>query len=67
MQDLVFSFIELHEVPLGPFFHPVQILLNGSTTSWCISDSFQYLFPADLMRMHSAPSPINNDLFKNWG
>jgi len=37
VQDFAFSLVELREVPVSPFLQPVKVILNGSTTLWCIS------------------------------
>lgn len=34
-------FVELHEVPITLFLLPSDICLDDSTTSWCMSRSFQ--------------------------
>lgn len=38
VQDFIFPFTELHEVPVSPFLH-VKVLLNSSTASWCTNNS----------------------------
>ena len=35
-------FVELHEILVNPFFQPVEVLLDGSTTLQCISQSSQF-------------------------
>lgn len=42
MQDLAFSFVELYEISVGPFFQLAQVPLNGSTATRCVADFFQY-------------------------
>lgn len=42
VQDLAFSFAEIHEIPVGPFLVPVGVPLSGHTAIWCISLSFQF-------------------------
>ena len=41
-QDLAFPLVELHDVPVSPFLLHVEVPLNCSTTSWCISHSSQF-------------------------
>lgn len=31
------NFVEVHNAPISPFLHPVEVPLNGSTAIWCIS------------------------------
>ena len=48
-QDFALPFAELHEVPLGPFLQLDEILLDGSTTLWCISAPPRLASSADLL------------------
>lgn len=41
VQDLAFSFAEIHKIPVGPFLLPVGVALSGHTAIWCISLLFQ--------------------------
>lgn len=50
------STAELHEVSVIPFLQPFVVLLDGSTTLWCISHSSQFGLSANLLRVHSASS-----------
>ncbi|KAJ7419858.1 glycoprotein xg [Willisornis vidua] len=34
--------LELHEFPVCPVLQDVQVPLNGSTDTWCISHSYQF-------------------------
>lgn len=43
VQEFIFLFAVLHEIPFSPFFQPVEIPLNISTTLWfinCFSEFF---------------------------
>ncbi|KAK4824703.1 hypothetical protein QYF61_017929 [Mycteria americana] len=56
LQDFPFPFVELPEVPVSPFLQPVKVPLNGSTTIWHISHSFQSCIICKLVE--GAPCPI---------
>jgi len=38
------DFVELHEIPVGPFLQPVEVPLDGSTTSWSMNSSSQFCY-----------------------
>ena len=42
MHDFAFAFVELHEVPVGPFFQHVETPLNGSHALQHISSFPQF-------------------------
>lgn len=42
VQDLGLLTVELHEVPVVPFLQPTEVPLDGYTTLWHISHSFQF-------------------------
>jgi len=42
LQDFALSLLELHEVPVSPFLHPVEVPLDGSMTLWPISRSSEF-------------------------
>lgn len=33
VQNFMFRFVELHDIPVGPFFQPVEVPLNGCRPS----------------------------------
>ncbi|PKU41106.1 hypothetical protein llap_8596 [Limosa lapponica baueri] len=57
-QGFAVPFVELHEVPLCTFLHPVEITLNGNTTIHCINNSFQFCIITKL-KAHSILSSIS--------
>ena len=71
-------FVELHEIPAGPFLQPVQDPLNSSTTAWCINHLSQFCTICKLAEgtpRHSVPSSrllikiLNNIglIIDHWG
>ena len=68
VQDFVFSFDGLHEIPVSPFLQPVEVPLDGSMTLWCISRSSQFCVISKLA--HGALCPIiqiiNEDVEQDW-
>lgn len=55
-QDFAVLLVELHEVPIGPFFQLEKVSLDGSTTPWSISHPPSSMSPANLLGVHSAVS-----------
>ena len=41
VHDFAFLLVELHEVSVSPFLHPVKVPLDASTTLWCSSYASQ--------------------------
>jgi len=54
--DLACPFVELHEIPVGPFLQLAEVLLNGSTTIWSISNFSKFSFSANWLKVHLVPS-----------
>lgn len=50
IQDLVFPFAELHEVPFGPFLLPVWVPLDGSTTISGLTMPLSFVSSAKLQK-----------------
>ncbi|KAK4827979.1 hypothetical protein QYF61_022681 [Mycteria americana] len=42
VQNLAFSFTEVHKVPVSSFLQPVQVPLDGSTPLWPVTHSSQF-------------------------
>lgn len=42
MQDFVFAFVELHDIPVRPFLQPVKVPLNSSPALQCADCSPQF-------------------------
>ena len=65
LQDFVFPFVELYEVPVGPFLQPVS---NGSTSVWSISHSFQFCIMYKLAEGAVCPNiqVINEEVKQCW-
>jgi len=64
-QNLALPFVKHHEIPLCPILQPVQVHLNGSTTTWCIvlcSNSSPSLYHLQICR--DALCPITSFLTK---
>ena len=56
VEDLVFPFLGLNEVPIKPFLQSVRVPLN-CRTPWCISYSSHFcIFCENLLRVHSVAS-----------
>lgn len=56
VQDLAFSILQHHDVPVGPFLQTVQVPLN-------ISTHLSFELSANLLRLHSRPT-ISRPLIK---
>lgn len=41
----LFPCFEFHEIPVNPFFHTIEVPLNGSMTLSCINHLFQFCVP----------------------
>lgn len=44
VQKSAFPFVELHETPISPFFQPVKVPLNSSTTIWYMKSHIQHVY-----------------------
>ena len=68
VQDFAVLFVELHEIPLSPVLQPVQIPLDGSTATWCISRSSQYCVICKLAEVVLCPivQVVNKDVRHYW-
>lgn len=64
VKDFIFSFAELHQIPLCPYLQPLEVPLNDSTTMKRISHSLWFVMSAKLLRVHSVPS--YRSLMKRW-
>lgn len=51
----LFTFIELVEVPVGPFHQPAEVLLMAAQLS-CVTTPLSFVSPANLLRIHFVPS-----------
>lgn len=56
VQDLVFTFDEIHEVSISPFLQPVQVPLNSIPTLQCYNHFLQFGVSPKLAK--SAPCPV---------
>lgn len=63
-----FPFVELHEIPVGPFFQPVEVPLNGTTTISCISCSSWFCATCELSGEALCPTAqvIDGDIQHHW-
>lgn len=55
-QEFVFSFVELHEIPVSLFLQSIDVLVNCSTAIWCINPSNKFCIICNLSE--SALYPI---------
>ena len=68
VQDFALLFAELHEVPISPFLHPVEVPPKSSTTLWCISQSSQFCTISKLAESTHCPiiQITNEDVEQDW-
>lgn len=59
--------VKLHEAIANSFLTAVQVTLDGSTTLWCISHSYQFCSTCKITE-HSTPirQIINADMEQYW-
>lgn len=55
MHDFSLPLVEPNEIPCCPILQPVLVPLNGSTTIWCMSYSFQFCILCEVAE--GAPCP----------
>lgn len=66
--NLGFPFMELHDVPVGPFFQPPVVPLNSSTPTWSINHSSQFCIINKLSvgALCSIIQITNEDITQYW-
>ena len=66
--DFALPLVELHEPPVSPFFQPVKVPLDGSTTFWSINHSSQFCVISRLAEGTLCPiiQIINEGIKQDW-
>ncbi|KAK4833070.1 hypothetical protein QYF61_027732 [Mycteria americana] len=64
VQDFALLLVEFREVSVIPFLQPVEVLLDGSMTLWCISCSAQFCITSKIIEGTLCPiiKIINEDV-----
>jgi len=59
VQDFALPFVELHEMPVGPFLLPFKVPFNSKSTIWCSSHSSQFCIFCKFADNSLCPPPLS--------